>query len=102
MRLTSAGFTRKALTQSCASSIASQTVLKMRRYDRLVRKADRLNPPPASPAGEAGSPREKRSTPSPARRLNNRLARRRDEVLRFMTDLASGSTTTGRSVTCRW
>ena len=59
----------------------------LRRYDRLVKRADKLNPhPPADNAG--GDPRRKqRPLLSPARRLINRLARRRDEVLRFMTDL---------------
>jgi hypothetical protein len=61
----------------------------LRRYDRLVRKADRLNP--HSPAGKTGggdSPPRKRQPPSPARRLINRRSLRRDEVLRFMNDLA--------------
>ena len=34
------------------------------------------------------SPQKKRPPLSPTRRLINRLARRRDEVLRFMTDLS--------------
>ena len=60
----------------------------LRRYDRLVKKADRRNPPPpASSTGGGDSPQEKRPTPSPVRRLINRLSRRRDEVLRFMNDL---------------
>jgi transposase len=56
------------------------------RYDRLVRKADRLNPPP--PQGEAPcDPQKKRgpSLPTP-RTIVKRLQRRRNEVLRFMTD----------------
>ena len=60
----------------------------LRRYDRLVKKADRRNPPPAEETGGGDSPQEKRPPPSPARRLINRLSRRRDEVLRFMNDLA--------------
>lgn len=59
-----------------------------RRYDRLVKRADKLNP--HALAGEdAGddSPKKKRPPLSPQQRLVNRLLRRRDEVLRFMTDL---------------
>lgn len=48
------------------------------RYDRLVRKADRLNPPP--PKGPVSLIR-----PTPGSVIK-RLQRRRDEVLRFMTD----------------
>ena len=60
----------------------------LRRYHRLVKKADKLNPPP--PADEddgGGSPKKKRLPLTPPRRLVNRLLHRRDEVLRFMTDL---------------
>lgn len=61
----------------------------LRRYDRLVRQADRLNPhPPAEETHGGDSPQKKRPPLSPARRLINRLSRRRDEVLRFMHDLA--------------
>jgi len=59
----------------------------LRRYDRLVKQADRRNPPPAEETGGRDSPPEKRRPPSPARRLINRLSRRRDEMLRFMHDL---------------
>lgn len=59
----------------------------LRRYNRLVRKADRLNPhPPPDNGGDA--PKKKRQPLSPQRRLANRLLRRRDEVLRFMGDLS--------------
>jgi len=58
----------------------------LRRYDRLIKKADRLNPPPTQESGDA--PKKKRQPLSPQRRLLNRLLRRRDEVLRFMTDLS--------------
>ena len=61
----------------------------LRRYGRLVRKADRRNPPPpAEETGRRDSPQGKRQPPSPARRLISRLSRRRDEVLRFMNDPA--------------
>ncbi len=57
----------------------------LRRYDKLVKKADRLNlPPPKTNAqGDASKKPAPQLTP---RRLVNRLQRRRDEVLRFMTD----------------
>lgn len=59
------------------------------RYDRLVKKADRLNPYPSEDGyGSGDSPKKKRTPLSPQRRLVNRLSRRRDEVLCFMSDLA--------------
>jgi transposase len=57
----------------------------LRRYDRLIKKADRLNPLPTRETGD--SPRKKRLPLSPQRRLVSRLLRRREEVLRFMNDL---------------
>lgn len=66
------------------------------RYDRLVKKADRLNPQPREGRGGGGdSPQRKRPPLSSTRRLVNRLRRRRDEVLRFMTDLAVPFTNNG-------
>ncbi|MET0647183.1 MAG: IS66 family transposase [Pyrinomonadaceae bacterium] len=65
----------------------------LRRYDRLVRKADRLNPLPAQEKSDAT--KKKRQPLSPPRRLVNRLLRRRDEVLRFMTDLTVPFTNNG-------
>jgi len=68
----------------------------LRRYDRLVMKADGLNPQPAAEKDVGGdSPKQKRPPLSPARRLVNRLSRRRDEVLCFMTDLAVPFTNNG-------
>lgn len=58
----------------------------LRRYDRLVRRADRLNPPQPQGAGESSASKNKlfhRPTPGS---LIKRLQRRRDEVLRFLTD----------------
>jgi transposase len=60
----------------------------LRRYDRLVRRADRLNPPP--PKGTVTSDASKNKSlqrPTPGS-LIKRLQRRRDEVLRFMSDLS--------------
>jgi transposase len=54
-------------------------------YDRLVRRAEKMNPPAAKSRGEPG--RKRISQPTP-RKLSDRLRRRRDEVLRFMTDLS--------------
>lgn len=68
----------------------------LRRYDRLVKRADKLNPPsPKNTDDAGGAPQQKRPPLSPARRLVNRLLRRRDEVLRFMTDLAVPFTNNG-------
>jgi transposase len=68
----------------------------LRRYDRMVKKADKLNPQPREGRGGIDdSPKRKRPPLSPARRLVNRLRRRRDEVLRFMSDLAVPFTNNG-------
>ena len=68
----------------------------LRRYDRLVKKANKLNPQPREDGAGAGdSPERKRPTLSPQRRLVNRLLRRRDEVLRFMSDLKVPFTNNG-------
>src|SRR5215210_7727709 len=58
----------------------------LRRYDRLVRRGDRLNPPP--PKGTVTNAASKNKLfirPTPGS-LIKRLQRRRDEVLRFMSD----------------
>jgi transposase len=61
-----------------------------------VKKADRLNPHlPPDTAGAGDSPKSKRPPLSPSRRLVNRLSRRRDEVLRFMSDLTVPFTNNG-------
>jgi transposase len=67
----------------------------LRRYDRLLRKADKLNPPPLKVVAESDAAKKQRPPLSPARRLVNRLLRHRDEVLRFMTDLAVPFTNNG-------
>jgi transposase len=55
------------------------------RCDKLVRKADRLNPPPPKREAAGGEAKKPAAQLTP-RRLINRLQRHRDEVLRFMTD----------------
>jgi transposase len=55
------------------------------RYDKLVRKADRLNPPPPQRKAAGGEAKKPAAQLTP-RRLINRLQRHRDEVLRFMMD----------------
>ncbi len=67
----------------------------LRRYDRLLRKADKLNPHPLKVVAEGDAAKKQRPPLSPPRRLVNRLLRRRDEVLRFMTDLAVPFTNNG-------
>jgi transposase len=59
----------------------------LQRYDRLVKKADRLNPPRRRKARD-DSPKNKPIQQPTPRRLINRLQRRRDEVLRFISDLS--------------
>jgi transposase len=59
-----------------------------RRYDRLVRRADRLNPPLSKGVGDSDASKNKLfAKPTPGS-LIKRLQRRRDEVLRFMTDIS--------------
>ncbi|MDT5272440.1 MAG: transposase [Acidobacteriota bacterium] len=66
------------------------------RYDRLVKKADTLNPQLREERGGADdSPERKRQPLPPQRRLVNQLLRRRDQVLRFMSDLAVPFTNNG-------
>jgi transposase len=57
----------------------------LRRYDKLVKKADRLNPPLPKSTAESAATKKPAPQLTP-RRLINRLQRRRDEVLRFMAD----------------
>jgi transposase len=57
-----------------------------RRYDRLVKKADRLNPPRSVRKVEVASTKSEPVQQPTPRRLINRLQRHRDEVLRFMSD----------------
>lgn len=59
----------------------------LRQYDKLVKKADRLNPPPKTKVESDAQKKKPTQQPTP-RNLINRLQRRRDEVLRFMTDLS--------------
>jgi transposase len=68
----------------------------LRRHDRLVKKADKLNPQPREGEDSVGGPPQRKRTPlTPARRLVNRLLRRRGEVLCFMSNLAVPFTNNG-------
>jgi transposase len=60
----------------------------LRRYDKLVKKADRLNPPPPKRKMGIDAPKNKPAQQPTPRALINRLQRKRDEVLRFMRDLS--------------
>lgn len=60
----------------------------VKRYDQLVKKASKLNPVLPRRKRVAGAPKKKRVTQPIAGRIAERLHRRRDEVLRFMTDLS--------------
>ena len=67
----------------------AQLALLTARYDRLVRRAARLNPPPKEEKPDALSQRSKVvrvKRRDPARPLISRLQTRREQVLRFMTD----------------
>jgi transposase len=66
-----------------------QLALFTARYDRLVRRAARLNPPPKAMKPDAVAKRYKVVRPKrrdPASPLVYRLQTRREQVLRFMTD----------------
>jgi transposase len=59
------------------------------RYDRIVKRAARLNPPPKAEKVDASAKRYKVvrvKRRDPARPLIHRLQTRREQVLRFMTD----------------
>jgi len=58
----------------------------LRRYDQLVKKAARLNPPEPKTKVAGDSPKQKPVQQPTPHSLVNRLQRRRDEVLRFMSD----------------
>lgn len=60
----------------------------LRRYDKLVKQADRINPPQPNRKVAGDSPKKKPVRQPTPRSLINRLQRRRDEVLRFLTDLS--------------
>ena len=81
----------QAKTQSESELSARVKTEFLRRYDRLVRRADRLNPPPLTPPKRTAerNAAKKPATQLTPRRLVNRLQRRRDEVLRFMTDISA-------------
>jgi hypothetical protein len=69
-----------------ATQLSEQTQNDFRsRYDKLVKRADRLNPPQPKRKAESDAPKKPAVQLTP-RRLVNRLQRHRDEVLRFMTD----------------
>lgn len=69
-------------------SVGEQDSL-LRRYGKIVRQADRLNPQPPSEDLGASPPPGKREDRGPTpRSIINRLQRKRDEILRFMTDLS--------------
>src|SRR5947209_6200051 len=66
-----------------------QLALFTARYDRLVRRAARLNPPPVAEKPDALSKRYKVvrvKRRDPTQPLIYRLQTKRDQVLRFMTD----------------
>ena len=58
----------------------------LRRYDKLVKKADRLNPPPPKRKVPSEAAKNKHSQQPTPRSFINRLQRKRDDILRFMTD----------------
>jgi transposase len=61
----------------------------LRRYAQLVRKAAKINPVLTLSQQKDEAPKKQRSGQPTPRNLIARLHRRRDEVLRFMTDLSA-------------
>lgn len=57
----------------------------LRCYERLVKRAAKLNPPQPKGRVMCGPPKNRPALPTP-RSIIKRLQRKRDEVLRFMTD----------------
>ena len=80
---------KEAVAQAQAEARLSEQTKNefLQRYDKLVKRADRLNPPPKRKA-ESDAPQKKSPLQPTPRRLINRLQKRRDEVLRFMTDIS--------------
>jgi hypothetical protein len=62
-----------------------------RRYGKIVKQADELNPQPPKRTRGPGPPVKKREAGPTPRSIINRLQKKRDEILRFMTDLTAHS-----------
>jgi transposase len=61
----------------------------LRRYKKILKQADRLNPQPPQEVPGPDPPVGRREARGPTpRSINSRLQRKRDEILRFMTDLS--------------
>lgn len=59
----------------------------LERYRQLIRKAEKINPPPVSSKEAADAPKKQRNQKPSPHSLIKRLQRKRDEVLCFMRDL---------------
>jgi transposase len=80
--------TDKARAQKEAKLDQREQSAYLRHYDRLVRKAVKLNPPVSRCKGQPGATKKKRIAQPTAYGIIQRLQRRREEILRFMTDLS--------------
>lgn len=78
----------KARAQKEARLDQSEQSAYLRRYDGLVRKAVKLNPMVSRRKRQPGATKKKRVAQPTANGIVQRLQRRRDEILRFMTDLS--------------
>jgi transposase len=58
-----------------------------RRYGKVMKQADDLNPQPPERTRGPAPPVKKRESGPTARAIINRLQKKRDEILRFLTDL---------------
>jgi transposase len=86
LRIKEAGANARARGQTGLSKSGQHAWLKG--YDRLMQRAERLNPPVLKCKLEPGAPKKKRVAQPTPRKTIDRLRRKRDEVLRFMTDLS--------------
>ena len=77
-----------ARAASAVQLTEKQQAAWLRRYAQLVRKAAKINPVLTLSQQKDETPKKQRSGQPTPRNLIARLHRRRDEVLRFMTDLS--------------
>ena len=78
----------KARAQQAARLDQSEQSAYLRRYDRLVRKAVKMNPSVPRRKRQPGATKKKRVAQPTAHGIVQRLQRRRNEILRFLTDLS--------------
>ena len=85
-------FTAKEAASEAKESGNNQVDTKknsfLRRYGKIVNQAETLSPQPPGRTRGPGPPAKKREAGPIARSIINRLQKKRDEILRFMTDIS--------------